>query len=103
MNKPVASSTNALLQASRPRTFPLAIASILCSNGLALSQLALSSSINGHNIVVFALTLWVALALQILSPIAVKPPTSGHRYLHNLKRAKKNDRIFQYGIDKMEL
>ncbi|WP_208608009.1 hypothetical protein, partial [Psychrobacter piechaudii] len=40
---------------------------------------------------------------HFLSPVAVKPPTSGHRYLHNLKRAKKNDRIFQYGIDKMEL
>ncbi|HJH09198.1 MAG TPA: hypothetical protein K8V12_04985, partial [Psychrobacter pasteurii] len=30
-------------------------------------------------------------------------PSLNHRYLHNLKRAKKNDRIFQYGIDKMEL
>ena len=40
---------------------------------------------------------------SILSPVAVKPPTSGHRYLHNLKKAKKNDRIFQYGIDKMDL
>lgn len=70
MNKPSASSAQALLQATRPRTFPLAIASIICGNGLALSQLAESSSINGRNIVVFALTLWVALALQILSNLA---------------------------------
>lgn len=70
MNKPPASSAKALLQATRPRTFPLAIASIICGNGLALSQLASSSSINGYNIVVFALTLWVALALQILSNLA---------------------------------
>lgn len=70
MNKPPATSAKALLQATRPRTFPLAIASIICGNGLALSQLASSSSINGHNILVFALTLWVALALQILSNLA---------------------------------
>lgn len=70
MNKPPTSSAKALLQATRPRTFPLAIASIICGNGLALSQLASSSSINGHNILVFALTLWVALALQILSNLA---------------------------------
>lgn len=71
MNKPPASSSaKALLQATRPRTFPLAIASIICGNGLALSQLASSTSISGHNLVVFALTLWVALALQILSNLA---------------------------------
>ncbi|WP_208606954.1 hypothetical protein, partial [Psychrobacter pasteurii] len=45
----------------------------------------------------------IAFYTKHLSPVAVKPPTSGHRYLHNLKKAKKNDRIFQYGIDKMDL
>ncbi|WP_143513937.1 hypothetical protein, partial [Psychrobacter pasteurii] len=35
--------------------------------------------------------------------VALYPPPEVHRYLHNLKRAKQNDRIFQYGIDKMEL
>ena len=70
MNQPSSSSAQALLQATRPRTFPLAIASIICGNGLALSKLAESSSINGRNIVVFVLTLWVALALQILSNLA---------------------------------
>ena len=34
--------------------------------------------------------------------VALYPPPEVHKYLHNLKRAK-NDRIFQYGIDKMEL
>lgn len=55
------------LQATRPRTFPLAAASILCGTGLAFVQLG---GFSAHHWVVFALTLWVALALQILSNLA---------------------------------
>ena len=97
MNKPIASSAKALLQATRPRTFPLAIASILCGNGLALSQLALSSSINGHNIVVFVLTLWVALALQILSNLA-NDYGDGIKGTDNFRAASSPERMTAQGL-----
>ncbi|PIE47859.1 MAG: 1,4-dihydroxy-2-naphthoate octaprenyltransferase [Gammaproteobacteria bacterium] len=56
-----------LWKATRPRTFPLAAASIICGNGLAYN------SLNGFelsNWCIFLLTLWVALCLQILSNLA---------------------------------
>ncbi|PNK60111.1 1,4-dihydroxy-2-naphthoate octaprenyltransferase [Psychrobacter sp. FDAARGOS_221] len=60
----------AFLQATRPRTFPLAIASIVCGSSLGLSQLVTYDSIGWHNWLVLILTFWVALALQILSNLA---------------------------------
>lgn len=66
----ISPSIKAFIQATRPRTFPLAIASIICGNGLALSQLAETTHITWHNWLVLLLTLWVALALQILSNLA---------------------------------
>lgn len=97
MNKPPASSAKALLQATRPRTFPLAIASIICGNGLALSQLASSSSVNGHNFVVFALTLWVALALQILSNLA-NDYGDGIKGTDNFRDANSPERMTAQGL-----
>ena len=68
----------AFLQATRPRTFPLAVASIVCGNGLAFIQLneqvsqvgQSSNAFSVHHWLIFALSLWVALALQILSNLA---------------------------------
>lgn len=98
MNKPPASSSaKALLQATRPRTFPLAIASIICGNGLALSQLASSTSISGHNLVVFALTLWVALALQILSNLA-NDYGDGVKGTDNFRDANSPERMTAQGL-----
>lgn len=98
MNKPPdSSSTKALLQATRPRTFPLAIASIICGNGLALSQLASSTSISGHNLVVFALTLWVALALQILSNLA-NDYGDGVKGTDNFRDANSPERMTAQGL-----
>lgn len=59
-------------QATRPRTFPLAAASIICGNGLAYASLqkATGQSFSKHQWLVFVLTLWVALALQVLSNLA---------------------------------
>lgn len=62
-------------QATRPRTFPLAVASIVCGTGLAFIQLneqvsQPSNAFSAHHWLIFALTLWVALALQILSNLA---------------------------------
>lgn len=70
MQKQISTPSEAFLQATRPRTFPLAIASIVCGNGLALSHIANTSVISWHNLLVLVLTLWVALALQILSNLA---------------------------------
>lgn len=98
MNKPPASSSaKALLQATRPRTFPLAIASIICGNGLALSKLASSTSISGHNLVVFALTLWVALALQILSNLA-NDYGDGVKGTDNFRDANSPERMTAQGL-----
>lgn len=55
------------LQATRPRTFPLAMASIVCGNALAYTQL---KHYNLTHWGIFLLTLWVALSLQILSNLA---------------------------------
>ena len=55
------------IQATRPRTFMLAVASIICGNALAYHQLA---GFNAHHWGIFLLSLWVALALQILSNLA---------------------------------
>ncbi|WP_207401786.1 1,4-dihydroxy-2-naphthoate octaprenyltransferase [Psychrobacter pygoscelis] len=57
----------ALLRATRPRTYPLAVASIVCGTGLAFAQLG---EFTAYHWSVFLLTLWVALALQILSNLA---------------------------------
>lgn len=63
-------TVKAFIQATRPRTFPLSVASIVCGSGLALSQLASTTGITWHNWLVLFLTIWVALALQILSNLA---------------------------------
>ncbi|WP_227428787.1 1,4-dihydroxy-2-naphthoate octaprenyltransferase [Psychrobacter sp. I-STPA6b] len=55
------------IQATRPRTFMLAVASIICGNALAYHQLA---GFDLHHWGIFLLSLWVALALQILSNLA---------------------------------
>lgn len=57
----------AFLQATRPRTYPLAIAGIVMGNALAYSRIG---AFNLHNWIVFGLSLWVALGLQILSNLA---------------------------------
>lgn len=85
------------LQATRPRTFPLAIASIVCGNGLALSQLASSSTISGHNILVLVLTLWVALALQILSNLA-NDYGDGIKGTDDLREATSPERMMAQGV-----
>ncbi|MFW2178490.1 MULTISPECIES: 1,4-dihydroxy-2-naphthoate octaprenyltransferase [unclassified Moraxella] len=56
-----------LLKATRPRTYPLAIAGIIVANALAYSKIG---SFTAHNWQVFGLSLWVALGLQILSNLA---------------------------------
>lgn len=60
-------SFSAFLQATRPRTYPLALVGILVGNALAYQQL---NAFNLHHWQVFALSLWVALSLQILSNLA---------------------------------
>ncbi|WP_019671910.1 1,4-dihydroxy-2-naphthoate octaprenyltransferase [Psychrobacter lutiphocae] len=69
-SKPPSDLLKAFIQATRPRTFPLAIASIVCGSSLGLLQLANEQSISWYNWLVLALTFWVALALQILSNLA---------------------------------
>lgn len=96
MAKSITSSLKALLQATRPRTFPLAIASIVCGNGLALSQIA-SSSLDWHNITVFLLTLWVALALQILSNLA-NDYGDGVKGTDNLRDINSPERMIAQGL-----
>lgn len=61
-----------LLYASRPRTYPLAAASIVAGNGLAYLSLPQDTGMawTGKQWLVFVLSLWVALALQILSNLA---------------------------------
>ena len=97
MAKSITSSLKALLQATRPRTFPLAIASIVCGNGLALSQIASSSSLDWHNITVFLLTLWVALALQILSNLA-NDYGDGVKGTDNLRDINSPERMIAQGL-----
>lgn len=58
---------SAFIQATRPRTFPLAMASIICGNGLAYFAL---NGFAGTHWLIFLLSLWVALCLQILSNLA---------------------------------
>lgn len=61
------STLKALLIATRPRTLPLAVSGILVANALAFSKIG---SFNAQNWQIFAMTLWVAVALQILSNLA---------------------------------
>ena len=61
------STVAVFIQATRPRTFMLAIASILCGNALAFVKL---NGFHAQNWGIFLLSLWVALALQILSNLA---------------------------------
>lgn len=61
------SSFKAFLVATRPRTYPLAISGIIVGNALAFSRIG---NFTAHNWVVFALSVWVALGLQILSNLA---------------------------------
>ncbi|WP_434352573.1 1,4-dihydroxy-2-naphthoate octaprenyltransferase [Psychrobacter sp. HD31] len=84
---------NALLavlwKATRPRTFPLAAASIICGNGLAYHAL------NGFDLThwcIFLLTLWVALCLQILSNLA-NDYGDGVSGADNLRDAQSPERI----------
>lgn len=67
MNSSVTHPINAFFQATRPRTYPLAIAGIIVGNALAFSHVG---SFNPHNWGVFFGSLWVALGLQILSNLA---------------------------------
>lgn len=57
----------AFLQATRPRTYPLAMAGIIVANALAYSRIG---SFTTKNWQIFFLSLWVALGLQILSNLA---------------------------------
>ncbi|GGL94392.1 hypothetical protein GCM10010099_08210 [Streptomyces cinereus] len=57
----------AFWQATRPRTYPLAVAGIIVANALAYSRIG---SFNSKNWQIFLLSLWVALGLQILSNLA---------------------------------
>ncbi|WP_394261716.1 1,4-dihydroxy-2-naphthoate octaprenyltransferase [Moraxella boevrei] len=57
----------AFVKATRPRTYPLAIAGVVVANALAFSQLGTFSH---KQWLIFALTVWVALGLQILSNLA---------------------------------
>ena len=57
----------AFLQATRPRTYPLALVGILVANALAFSRL---ESFTPQNWQIFFLSMWVALGLQILSNLA---------------------------------
>ena len=61
------STVAVFIQATRPRTFMLAVASIVCGNALAFAKL---NGFSSHHWGVFLLSLWVALALQILSNLA---------------------------------
>ena len=99
MNQLTPSMTQIILQAARPRTFPLAIASILCGNGLAFSEIVSGTefAISGHNILVFLLTLWVALALQILSNLA-NDYGDGIKGTDDLRAASSPERIMAQGL-----
>lgn len=55
------------IQATRPRTYPLALSGIMVGNAVAFSHLGEFSAKNWQ---IFILTLWVALGLQILSNLA---------------------------------
>ena len=57
----------ALLQSTRPHTYPLAMAGIIVANALAYSRIG---SFTTKNWQIFFLSLWVALGLQILSNLA---------------------------------
>ena len=57
----------AFWQATRPRTYPLAVAGIIVANALAYSRIG---SFETKNWQIFLLSLWVALGLQILSNLA---------------------------------
>lgn len=57
----------AFVKATRPRTYPLALSGIVVANALAYSQIG---NFDTAQWVVFALSLWVALGLQILSNLA---------------------------------
>lgn len=57
----------AFVKATRPRTYPLALSGIVVANALAYSQIG---NFDKTQWAVFALSLWVALGLQILSNLA---------------------------------
>lgn len=58
------------VHAARPGSLLLTVISIALGAGLAFSQLASSTGISGHNWLVLLLTLWVAMALHVLTNIA---------------------------------
>lgn len=61
----------AFFQATRPRTYPLAMAGIFAGNATAYTLLTQRHTAwTAHHWQVFILSLWVALALQILSNLA---------------------------------
>lgn len=64
-------NVKAFLQATRPRTYPLAMAGIFAGNATAFTLLKQQHiAWTAHHWQVFVLSLWVALALQILSNLA---------------------------------
>ncbi len=64
-------SVKTFLQATRPRTYPLAMAGIFAGNATAYTLLKQHAILwSAHHWQVFLLSLWVALALQILSNLA---------------------------------
>lgn len=67
MTLSVIHSVKAFFLATRPRTYPLAVAGILVGNALAFDQL---SQFSARNWLIFILSLEVALGLQILSNLA---------------------------------
>lgn len=60
----------AFFHAARPGSLLLTVISIALGTGLAFSQLASLASISGDNWLVLLLTLWVAMALHVLTNIA---------------------------------
>ncbi len=67
MSPSVSNPLKAFIAATRPRTYPLAMAGIIVGNALAYSHIG---SFTPHNWGVFIGSLWVALGLQILSNLA---------------------------------
>lgn len=90
----------AFFNATRPRTYPLAIAGVLVGNALAFSKIG---NFNSHNWLIFALTLWVALGLQILSNLAndygdgIKG-TDNHRLDRQIAQRRLSPTILKYMI-----
>lgn len=90
----------AILQATRPRTYPLAVSGVLVGNALAYHYL---NDFQIKNWQILLMTLWVALGLQILSNLAndygdgIKG-TDAHRLDRQIAQGLLNRTILKYLI-----